>query len=180
MTFDKSLHAAAAMSAGPAPTDDLGPWLARVASIYEALSSQQSSLAARLDLIARIEAPKEVRERGFGIAVGNLLSVDTEHGRGVLRVQSEFESQYGDGLDTFRTVWLTDGGTEIVEAARRLVGQRVRVWKYPEDHSKELGKTIRMAAKIEAAGPARTVEPEPVAAHASSNGQRSEDYDEPF
>jgi hypothetical protein len=177
MTLDRSLHAAAAAAAGPAPTDDLSPWLARVAGIYEALAAQQSTLAARLDLIARIEAPREVRERGYGIVVGTVLEVREEHGRGVIVTRPDEVSEYGD--DTYRTQWLNDGGAELVAEARALIGQRVRVWKYPEAHASKPGTTVRMAARIAPAGPRREA-PAMAAAPASGNSRRHEAYDEPF
>lgn len=148
--IDSNLYAAAVGAAGPAPqgVEAMTGWLGRVGQIYTSLLRERTTLVARLELIAKIEAPKEVRERGYGIAVGILREAREEHGRGILILESELESEFNDGLDTFRTTWLNEGGAEILDAARGLVGQRVRVWKYPEAHSKKPGQTVRMCAQI--------------------------------
>ena len=162
--FDTSLYAACAQALAPAPRNpaEYPAWVSRVGTLYDQLAAQKGRLADRADLIARIEAPKETRERGFGIVTGTLTSVVEEHGRAVLTVDSDMGN--GEfGPDVFRTDWINDGGAELAATANELVGQRVRVWKYAEPHSKKPGQTVRMAAKIEAAGARLAAVPEAVA-----------------
>jgi hypothetical protein len=167
MTLDPALHAAAVTAAGPAPTDDLTPWLARVGTIYESLHAQRRTLDAQLELIARIEAPKETRERGCGIVTGTLMNVREEHGRAVIELDADMGSE-DYGLDVFRTPWLDDGGQALADTARALEGRRVRVWKYAEAHSKKPGQTVRMVAKIEAAAEVATVPAQATDRHLAS------------